>query len=367
MKNRTRKVQNYLKRHQQSQEYKNILHKRLRTHINRFGINSVYVINNYSNEGKRIQVVHTKYKKINAPNNISMINNTEEMIEFINRVEEQKNKRYNTFIELKDVIDVGYDGLVVLLSIMTSFQANKIKFNGSFPRNKEARKLITDSGFFEYLYKPIPEQQNYNFQKDKGGIFTHASKIADSKLSSEIIKDASKHIWGEEKRCPGVQRILLELMQNTNNHASEVAKGVQHWWMSISYSEKKAHFTFLDYGVGVFKSLENKKEGSKFFGWKELLSKVFAFRTNYEVLRLILHGELHKTVTHNYYRGKGLPGIYEVYKRNQINSLYIITNDVYSNISNDEYCELDKGFSGTFVYFELSYNNGSFKIEDEND
>ena len=71
----------------------------------------------------------------------------------------------------------------------------------------------------------------------------------------------------------------------------------------------------------------------------------------------ILDGDLHKTATGQSYRGKGLPGIKTALIRNQISNLYIITNDAYANVCNNEYQKLSHAFDGTFVYWELTENN----------
>lgn len=49
-------------------------------------------------------------------------------------------------------------------------------------------------------------------------------------------------------------------------------------------------------------------------------------------MKLILQGELHKTVTRQPNRGKGLPYIYDCMKRKHIDSLVIISNNVYVDV-----------------------------------
>lgn len=51
-------------------------------------------------------------------------------------------------------------------------------------------------------------------------IYTHAQLAVAPDIADLLIKQASKTIWGEPRRCPGVQRTFIELMHNTNNHAS---------------------------------------------------------------------------------------------------------------------------------------------------
>ena len=157
-------------------------------------------------------------------------------------------------------------------------------------------------------------------------------------------------------------------MQNTNNHASINKQGDKHWWASIKQSEgeindTKVCFSFIDFGVGIFESLANKRENNKFFDAANKLKKVFNFTTNAELLKLLLNGDVHKTVTGKYYRGKGLPGVYEAFRDNKISNLIIISNDSIADCSNNKFTKLRNRLSGTFVYWEL--NEQSINIKDD--
>lgn len=307
----------------------------------------------------QINEKHKDFVKISAPKNFSFINNTDEVSIFIDKLNRQYEQKNKVFILLESVENVSYGAIVVLLSIMVKFKASNIDFDGNFPTNLSARRIIEQSGFFENLFKRFKDEERYAIHPKSNTIHTHAWKDVDSELGAEIVENASKTIWGEARRCQGVQRALLELMQNTNNHAKIGKEGEKHWWLSVNHikDEKKVTFSFVDFGVGVFKSLDNKTEKSKFFGWKEKLANAFNYSGNVELLKLILEGKLHKTVTDKHFRGKGLPGIKEVFSRNQISNLHIITNDVYSNVSKGEYKRISKSFSGTFVYWELTQEN----------
>ena len=109
--------------------------------------------------------------------------------------------------------------------------------------------------------------------------------------------------------------------------------------------------------VGVFKSLMNKKAGNKFFGALDTIRQKLLEPNNAKILNLILEGELHRTSTGHYYRGKGLPGIKTALERNQIDNLYIITNDAYGNVCKNKFVTLQHSFNGTFIYWELTSNN----------
>lgn len=300
------------------------------------------------------------YKNIIAPTNFSLAFNTEETLDFIGRIEACFKRRQKVFVDLSNVERIANGAIVVLLSILVNFKSNGIDFNGNFPKDAIAQRILRNSGFFNYLYKQIEKQESYSFENE---ICTHANKKASSELSEEIIRKASLHIWGEERRCTGVQRVFLELMQNTNNHASFYSQGEKHWWATISPSsdQKKVTFSFIDFGVGIFESLSNKPENNKFFDAINKVKKVFNFTSNAELLKLLLNGDVHKTVTGKYYRGKGLPGIFNSCRNNKISNLIIISNDAIADYSNNSYKKLNNTLSGTFVSWELNENNVSIK------
>ena len=303
------------------------------------------------------------YDNVCAPQHFSFINNPKEVIKFISILESYYEKRKRVYVDLSHVIEIDYSTVVVLLAIMFKFKASNIKFNGNFPLKKEARTIIKQSGFADYLNNDIKNQQQYAIEHKGSGIHTHANKDVDSTLTAKLIEKASDTVWGERRRCQGVQRTLIELMQNTNNHADMFKTGEKHWWLSVNHqkSENKVMFAFIDFGIGIFESLNNKPQNNKFYNICAKLKNRITYGNNAELLKLIVQGELHRTVTEKHWRGKGLPGVVEAFERNQISRLHLITNNVFANILEDEFYCLDKSFSGTFIYWEVNQKNESCK------
>ena len=160
-----------------------------------------------------------------------------------------------------------------------------------------------------------------------------------------------------------MQRVFIELMQNTNNHASNHRKGEKLWWSSIIHNKKeeKVCFSFIDYGVGILDSLKNKETG-KFARIMTAIKNILKPQNNADILKLLLEGKIHELIKEQAYnRGKGLPGIYKAWKSNDISNLIVITNNVYANVANNEYREMTNDLSGTFIYWEINKNNKSIK------
>jgi hypothetical protein len=304
-----------------------------------------------------------RYEFVEAPENFSLIGNPEEVIEFIRTIRKHFHSRQMVWIVLKNVRRIDYDAIVVLLSALVRFKAEGIRFNGDYPEDPRSRQILEESGFFKNLFKAFTESDEYTIPAGAANfISTHGARIVEPELSAELVETASQKVWGERRRCMGVQTTLLELMQNTFAHAEPQKEGGRHWWLSINHAkgENKLRFSFVDYGVGIFKSLARKVPGNKWYGALERMYERFKYGNNAELMRLILSGELHRTVTGEYYRGQGLPGMLDSLNENWFTNLHVISNNVYADVSRGEYVPLGIDFPGTFVYWEVIPTNQNF-------
>ena len=359
MKILTEREKKILINHAKKQELRRIISKKKKKNKRRY-------LQGKSKEERQKYILENRFKdysKIKAPSNFSLIENTEESLKFIAKIEKCLKNRSKVFVNLTDVETIAHGAIVVLLSIMTKFKYNHIDFNGNFPKNKNANKALVDSGFFDQLYKRnISNEPNYAFCRNK--VLTHAGKVVDSSLADQIISEISNLIWGKQRRCLGVQRVFLELMQNTNNHASFDSKGLHHWWTTVQYDEKlkKAYFSFIDYGVGIINSLRNDEHG-EFYNIIPKIRELFNPQNNAEMLSLLLKGEIHKTSTGKYYRGKGLPCLFKACEDNKIANVVVIANDAKVEYTAGTNVKLNNSFAGTFIHWELNFNNVNINYE----
>ena len=293
------------------------------------------------------------YIKIPAPDNLSLIDNTESVLHFISRLRECFEKKKKVFINLSRVSNISGDGILILLSNLVLFKTRKIKFNGNYPKDKKTRNKLEKTCFYDAIYNfNYAEESKYDLTKND--IFTHAQKNVDSQLTADLITKNSAYLWGEERRCTGLQRVFLELMQNTNNHASKTI-GDKYWWLNMEKKKdpKRICFSFIDYGMGIFKSLDNKPITDKLYDWVKKISPWCNPQNHAELLKNIFEGTFHKTVTGKEYRGKGIPGIYNRLKTGYISNLVLISNDSMGKPNEDKYEILDNKLNGTFVYIEI--------------
>lgn len=297
------------------------------------------------------------YNKINAPINFSFVHSTEKTVEFIRKIERSFSIKQKIFVNLERVEYIDNSAIIVLLSVMNLFRSRGLGFGGNYPIAEDAAILLYNSGFLKSLFRGS-RKLTYTFGK-KNQLFTQENKKVVASLGHPLMIEVGFTIFGERKIFKGLQRILLELMQNTNNHAVVDNKGQKNWWLSVNHDREnnKVAFSFVDYGVGVFESLKSKKEGNKWFGAFEKVKNRLKYGTNEEVLKLLLNGDLHMTVTGKHFRGKGIPGMKQVLDRNQISNLHVITNDAYADVSGNNYKKLRNHFSGTFVYWDIDDTN----------
>ncbi len=313
---------------------------------------------------RKFELKHENEHGVNivAPKVFSLILNPEETIKFINKIERHLRQRKKVFIVLTQVEKIDYGAIAVLFSIMDLFTLHKVKFNGNKPDNDIAFTKLESSGFFKQLYRENRNKIQYR-TGDANQIFTKSNKQVESALGLPVMIEATETVWGEKRAAKGLQRILVELMHNTNNHAGgNNKKGFERWCLSVNHDKenRRVEFVFVDYGVGIFNSLNEKQKGDKWYGWQNLVQKYFKIPladANNVLLEKLLSGEIHLTVTKKDFRGKGLPGIKEVFDRNQISNLFILSNNAYADVSKENYIQLSQNFSGTFLYWELCYSN----------
>lgn len=297
-----------------------------------------------------------------APEQLSISENPEDSLEFVERVSQLYEKRRPVFVNLSQVKQIDYDALAILLSQIVRFKEARIQFNGNFPQHPQANMRLHESGFFDVLFKKrlIVVSSNYKFQGSSAFV-THADKDVEASLTNRLLAETSREIWGEERRPFGAQRLLIELMHNTHNHASPREPGRNHWWLSVDRQphEKRAVFAFLDLGVGIFKSLERK---SWWEPWRIRFADLFGRRpTDAETLRMMLSGELKQSVTDKSFRGNGLPAIGEIARNNWVSNLRIVTNNVVAHVDSNSFQTVRTPFAGTLISWEINESNKSLK------
>lgn len=290
---------------------------------------------------KRINDTFTNKK---APSNFSFVENTEAVLQYLEELKVLFKKRQNVLINLKEVTNLTNDAIVLLLSFVKNPKiTNGVMIRGNYPKDERLRKIFVESGVFN--------QNNGNESEPKNYILTRRNKKAEGGIAAELIRRATKEIFGAEGRCPGIYKALMESMANTCYHAKPQQIGHETWWLTVYHDREDNHvsFAFIDLGVGIFKS-------SKMNDFKAKAASLLGLSDNRDILKEIISGRKLSS-TKIPYRGKGLPTIYKGLERNYYSNLKIISNDVKADLSKDEFIKLKKEFNGTFLYWELNNTN----------
>ncbi len=355
----------HMKKFFSQQKYKNVNRVRSANRLHRTLIHKKkkkkerkILLNNNEYKPRRVRKHLNSFTYLTAPKEFSFVKNPEPTIDLINKLIECLNKRQKVYIKLKKVESISNCAIIVLLSKLKLFQKQNVRFKANRPKNVEVQRVISNSGFFNFMHGSGKDDPKDN--TSKSAIFSHNNSIVKSELGKRIIESASETIWNNKKRCPGVQKTLIECMANTHNHAKKnISENKERWWISVRHHKKKkiVSFAFVDYGIGIIESLKNKP-----LEIKDLIRKLTGTNMDSPLLiRKILNGEVKLSVTGQKKRGRGLRGIFQAFQRNQLEKLIIITNDVFADVENDKFVKLNEEFSGTFLYWELHENSQNFK------
>lgn len=278
---------------------------------------------------------------LRMPKKFSLINNPNELFAAIAIGKVAAKKRQSIYIEIEHVTELTQDAIALLIGVISDGDFNKIKISGGLPDEENIRNIFIKSGFLKYVRSNITNVSSINLL-----LHQRSNKQVNTSIAKEACKRGIKHTFESDDIFQPLYDIIIECMSNTHNHADPTKDGVYDWWLYTFFDEKTSitYYSFFDLGVGIFESISIKD-------YKELMRSAGITR-NIDLIDDLYSGKI-KSRTLLPERGKGLPQIYGYAKHPNIKNLILITNNVYSNMSNNSKFELDLDFSGTFYYWEL--------------
>lgn len=270
-----------------------------------------------------------------APENFSFINNTNEVLKYFDVAKDILQKRKeNVNFDISDVTELTPDSIALLVASVKSPSFMKTgNSRGNAPKNDDLRKIFTESGFGDHI------TQSNGFKKSQPGNLLH--KEVARKVVPDIAKSACvtglEHVYNKKDPYPplynvysSLYEILLESMANTHNHANLSQQGECRWWLYV-YNNPKTNstsYSFVDLGVGIFKSRHTKN-------YIEKILQVTSLQNNLSLVDDLLAGKVHSRIEKDReLRGKGIPQIVRHSKNSCFKSFYIITNNVKINSPN---------------------------------
>jgi hypothetical protein len=280
------------------------------------------------------------YSTIKAPSNFSIVQNAEETIQFLHEIE-IISRTHHIALDLANVESLTTDGVAALIATLRKAPIRSTtSVRGNHPNTPRAREMLMESGFFSHVVSEQP------IKIVKGKISEKQSKKVEPETARDLIHVATEALSGVATKSRPAYRALIECMNNTRNHASGRHDYQETWWATAyaDVARNRACYTFLDTGVGIFRSVRIGK-----------LRKLFKFagiKTDADILSDILLGRVESS-TGQPFRGKGLPAIYRLCQIGSIKSLVLVANDVYARVEAGEYRQMRTSFSGTLLYWEV--------------
>jgi len=299
--------------------------------------------NNFTTNEKKYNNETKKALHIDAPIAFSLQQNTEKMLIFIQRLKRLYSLNTDVYINMKEVQDITCGSIALLLSVLSDFMDKGLTVYGNRPKNKNAKRVLERSGFFNFVRGSISESD----KNSKNNIICQGKQSVMQEESAELVKQAMETVTGTSARNQKIQGMLIEMMANSVNHAFKDVINTR-WWISASHDEEnnKVSFVFIDNGEGIVNTL-----GENF------LKKIsYKFKDNLDLITSAFNRQI-KSRTGLNYRGRGLPRIEKGRLNNYFSNFTLITNNVYYTGDIATSRLLDEDFSGTFYYFELHKEN----------
>lgn len=294
--------------------------------------------------------VFKQESRLAGPRVFSLIQNPNGTIEFFNKLESISRKR-NVFVDLSKVMTLTPDAIALLVAMIPVCSRRGARIIGNTPLDDRAKRMLNDSGFRRYV-RSAPGSEDLVRTAPMGQI---AKRIRtgetvqdrfDQLLARDLIEFGTLKLNGRPTPHGPTYGVLCEGMLNTLNHAGESKRSRQPWWASVyvDAERNRACFTFIDLGVGIFKS----HQLTVALQVKHALRLV----NRAELLRRIFRGEIQST-TREPGRGNGLPGMYEHCKAGRIRDFTVIANDAIGKAEFEAYEVLSDYFPGTLLYWEI--------------
>lgn len=301
-------------------------------------------VKTYYSPASKYEKKREKYEVLQAPADFSIINNTEEIVKYFESARDLLRRGHNVDFDLSKIQNFTPDAIALLAAIVEDRREHpNSRKKGNCPINPDLKQLFIESGFYNYVASKIPAKPL------QGRLLLH--KISNNKVEPELAKNVCikgvKHSFNSEEKFKPLYEILIECMANTNNHASLQKRGEYDWWIYVYNNTEigTTQYTFLDIGVGVFKSLPVKNYISK-------LESLVKSKSNVDLVQDLFDGKI-SSRTEQSERGRGFPLIFNHSKNPRIKNLMIITNDVMANLKTEHYINMSADFKGTLIYIEI--------------
>lgn len=282
-----------------------------------------------------------------SPDNLSLVDNTNAVIEYINDCKVLLHKKEKVVMDIENVQNLSPDAIALLAACANdaNYSGKYGKLSGNAPKEPRLLKLFAESGFYKFVSS---SKLMKSVQKQEVNLLHKESHF---QVQPEIAKEAclygTKHVFSSTEPFSDLYEMIIEAMSNTNNHANKKHEGTTKWWL-YTYNDPngKTCYSFIDLGVGIFDSLPVNR-------YKKLTNWI-GISHNVDLVQDLLDGKIKsREIIDNDLRGKGIPQIARNSQQDVFGRAYIISNDVKINLKTRDAEKLKSNFQGTCLYWEL--------------
>jgi hypothetical protein len=248
-------------------------------------------------------------------------------------------------LDFSEISSITPDAIALLLALVQDRDFRRgTPVAGVAPLDQLAASMFEASGFYDHVYTARESKTSSTSNLILHVVTENRVEPAEAKKAGRV---AVAHLFGDGRIVRPPYEVLIEAMANTNNHANPLKLGVFDWWLFV-YNDPTARrtvFTFIDLGIGIFKSLPKKKH------WRKVLIAL-GLTDNAAIARQLIAGEI-ASRTSLKERGKGIPLIAKHAMSGTFSKFVMISNDVFSDLVARTHRKLRFPFHGTLFSFEM--------------
>ena len=279
-----------------------------------------------------------------APSDFRLLKNTKKCCDFFHRVRKraQKNQAVGInqiIIDFSHTSQIDFASIQVLNAIGEELMAGTPSciMRGFLPQDKKCKQYLIDSGFLEGKVNEygIQFQPSRSTSKMKITVGQSLWTDADGRNAVQIAEKTQRHLHGT-KSPTFITITIKEICGNSVEWGNSKHK---QWVLAAKFEKDCVEYIALDLGEGILKTIHRDF-------WQKIGELGF---TNDSEILWNAFDKKYFSHSKDPNRHKGLPQIKWEYKQGHFKELYVLTNGVLLNFS-DESKKLNMGkvgFQGT--------------------
>lgn len=287
-------------------------------------------------------------KKLYAPVSLRLFDEPAATLRLCNRLRRYlSTENAHIVLDLRRVDNFTSDALLLIHAVIVGTRARNANVSGNLPRDPRIASEFKETGFFDGFVVP-PE----NLPAAKGIMLQESHTRVKRDIAGELVRFARKEVSMDLGQARACFRSLIELMTNTNGHASGESDSPSsrqrppRWFASVYCRNGVAYFNFVDLGVGILGSASAKD-------WKRKV-RAFVPPLAHRLLEQAFQGKL-GSVTGLAGRGLGLPQMKAFTDAGSLLGLQVLTANVRGSVGDLNFSISERFLRGTAFRWHLGH------------